>query len=84
MYQTTLDDKVNNNAPTYQLIRLRYVEAELVIKEQLNDRLTKENKFLRRKDRRRENEFNILKSDHELLLMKFNDLIKENNTLKLF
>jgi hypothetical protein len=66
------------------LNRLRFVEAELVIKEQFNDRLSKENKFLRRKDRKRENEFNILRSDHELLLMKYNDLIKENNTLKLF
>jgi hypothetical protein len=44
----------------------------------------KENKFLRRKDRMRENEYTILKSDHELLEMKFNDLMKEMNTLKLF
>jgi len=50
----------------------------------LSERYHKENKFLRRKDRRLENDLNMLRIDHELLVLKYSELIKENQNLKLF
>lgn len=54
------------------------IEKDLFYKDQLAERYHKENRFLRRKDRRLENEMNVLKSDHELLILKYGELVKEN------
>jgi hypothetical protein len=53
-------------------------------KDELIERLKKENRYLRSKDRRIEQDYNLLKSDHELLEIKFEELQKENESLKLF
>lgn len=46
--------------------------------------MMKENKYLRRKDQMKEKEINLLKSDKDLLSMKLEESIAENQSLKLF
>lgn len=74
LYVNTLNEKAR---------RLELAERELKKNEEVITRLMRENKYLRKKDQKKEKEVNLLKGDNEVLSMKLEEQMSENQSLKL-
>lgn len=85
LYQKTLSERVIDRKIDFtQTGRMVRAEKDLKVYTDAVEKMQKENKYLRRKSKRLEQESGMLRGDCELLQLKYEDLLKENNTLKLF
>ncbi|KAM3139423.1 hypothetical protein pb186bvf_008448 [Paramecium bursaria] len=75
LYQSSLQDKS---------IRLVEAEKDLKRNREWAEKLDKENKYIRRKLKRLENDLTDTKNDQQLMLLQYQELIKENESLKMF